>query len=150
LNALLVLDTGVVGLLSHPAASEQRDDCRAWLLRRVGDGARVVVPEIADYEVRRELIRAGKVRGLRRLDDLQRQLPYLSISTKAMRLAAQLWADARRMGRPTSGDAALDGDAILAAQARTLADELKLPVSVVTTNVAHLSLFVNASVWRDA
>jgi hypothetical protein len=67
-----------------------------------------------------------------------------------MRLAAQLWADARRMGRPTAADAALDGDVILAAQARALGEEAALPVTVVTTNVAHLSLFVRAALWREA
>lgn len=150
MSTLLVLDSGIVGLLSHPGASEERDDCRTWVLKRLGAGARVVLPEIADYEVRRELIRAGKSRGLRRLDVIGEQLAYLPLSTKSMRLAAQLWADARRAGRPTASDHALDGDAILAAQARTLAEELNLPVTVVTTNIAHLSLFVKASAWRDA
>ena len=31
-------------------------------------GYQIIVPEIADYEVRRELLRAGKTRGLARLD----------------------------------------------------------------------------------
>lgn len=150
MSTLLVLDTGVIGLLTLPGASEDREACRAWLAKRVSSGARVVVPEIADYEVRRELIRAGKTSGLRRLDRLGTELAYHPLSTKSMRLAAELWADARRQGRPTAADAALDGDAILAAQARTLGEELGLPVTVVTTNVAHLSLFVKASGWRDA
>ena len=46
------------------------------------------MPEIADYEVRRELLRANKVSGLTRLDALARLLEYLPISTAAMRQAA--------------------------------------------------------------
>ena len=50
---------------------------------------RRAVPEIADYEVRRELIRANKVRGIGQLDALARLLEYLPITTTAMRQAAR-------------------------------------------------------------
>jgi hypothetical protein len=36
----------------------------------VSSGARVIVPEISDYEVRRELLRAQKGKGIERLDAL--------------------------------------------------------------------------------
>jgi hypothetical protein len=55
----------------------------------------VIVPEIADYEVRRELLRAKKERGLARLDALASRLKYLPITTAAMRQAAVFWAEAR-------------------------------------------------------
>jgi len=58
--------------------------------------AGVPVPEISEYEVRRELLRAGKSRGLSRLDQLARDLGYLPIITEVMRLAARFWADARK------------------------------------------------------
>lgn len=74
-----------------------------------------MVPEIADYEVRRELIRAKKREGIERLNALIKQLDYLAITTPAMRKAAEYWAQARRQGRPLAADAALDGDVILAA-----------------------------------
>jgi hypothetical protein len=44
-------------------------------------GVDIVIPEIADYEVRRELLRAGKDRGLARLDALKAMLGYASITT---------------------------------------------------------------------
>lgn len=149
MSRLLFLDAGIIGLLAHPAPTAERDACRAWMAKSVAQGSRLVVPEIADYEVRRELIRARKARGLRHLDELARELAYLPLSTRAMRLAADLWADARRSGNPTAADAALDCDVILASQARTHAEDLCLPAIVVTTNVAHLSLFVPAALWRD-
>lgn len=40
--------------------------------------------------------------------------------------------------RPTADPAALDADVILAAQAQLLAEELREPVIVVTTNARHL------------
>ena len=52
----------------------------------------MVVPEIADYEVRREFIRARRTAGIARLDALISQLEYLAITTAAMRRAAEIWA----------------------------------------------------------
>jgi len=81
------------------------------------------VPEIADYEVRRELIRAGQTRGVQRLDLLCEGFNYLPLTTEIMRIAAELWATARNAGTPTASDAALDADVILAAQAMVLRNE---------------------------
>ncbi len=94
--------------------------CGQWLRDAASAGATVIVPEIADYEVRRELIRARRTAGIARLDALASQVEYLAITTTAMRRAAEIRAAARQRGRPTAADAALDGDVILAGQATTL------------------------------
>ncbi len=107
----------------------------------------VMVPEIADYEVRRELLRARRTAGIARLDALITQVEYLAITTSAMRQAATFWAEARQQGRSTTAaDPALDGDVILAAQAATLG---RVDVIVATTNARHLSRFVPAELWSD-
>jgi predicted nucleic acid-binding protein len=105
----------------------------------------VVVPEIADHEVRRELLRAGKAQGLERLDELAGSPRYLPITSAAMRQAATFWAQARQVGRPTAPDLALDADAILAGQAATM---LADGAVIATTNVGHLSQFVDAALWH--
>ncbi len=112
----------------------------------VARDTRVIVPEIADYEVRRELIQAGKVKGLARLDALVGVLEYLPLTTPAMRQAAAFWAASRRSGHPTAGDKALDADVILAAQAMTLG---AADVVIATTNVGHLSRYAPAALWPD-
>jgi len=109
-------------------------------------GNRVIIPEIADYEVRRELLRENKTKGIARLNDLAKFLEYLPITTTAMRQAAQLWAQARQQGQPTAGDKTIDGDMILVAQAMTLAI---LDVVIATTNVGHLSKFIAAKLWQN-
>jgi predicted nucleic acid-binding protein len=132
--------------VTNPNYSPQSVACTQWLQALVAAGVRVIVPEISDYEVRRELLHAEKRKGVERLDTLTGMLQYLPLSTAAMRQAAVLWAKARQQGQPTAGDKALDGDVILAGQAITL----EAPdVLVATTNVDHLSRFVAADLWQN-
>ncbi len=87
--------------------------------------------------------------GIRRLDQLKAAITYRPITTEVMLKAAELWAEARRRGRPTADPKVLDGDVILAAQATLVAVEGKgNEVIVATTNVGHLSQFVDACKWR--
>lgn len=145
---LVVLDSGPLGLLSNPTTTGEPRDIRAWAFRLLDEGVSVVVPEIADYEVRRELIRADKRNGIRRLDELAHGLVYEPLGTSHFRRAAELWAEARNRGAPTAHDAALDGDVLLAAQALGLMTADPDTV-VVTTNPKHLARFVRAARWRD-
>lgn len=112
----------------------------------IATGNRVIIPEIADYELRRELLRANKTKGIARLDTLAQFLEYLPITTTAMRQAAKLWAQARQQGQPTAGDKTIDGDMILIAQAMTLTSSDRV---IATTNVGHLTKFVAAELWQN-
>ena len=143
---LAVLDSGPLGRISNPRATRENLRCRDWARSLVVAGYRVVVPEIADYEVRRELIRA-QAPGLARLDLVKTAFHYAPLTTEAMLRAAELWADVRRQGMPTASQDALDGDVILAAQALTAAGPSDTVV-VVTENVGHLGRFVNAVHWH--
>ncbi len=142
----VVLDSGPLGLLCHSRRSSITVAGEQWLVSLLVAGRRVIVPEITDYEVRRELLRIGKSAALVRLDDLAQATEYLAITTAAMRLAAELWAQARQQGRPTAGDKTIDSDMILAAQTLTLGSQ---DVVIATTNVGHLSQFVPAELWQN-
>ena len=142
---VILLDAGPLGMVTHPRANPDIVD---WLKAMLYSGATILVPEIADYEVHRELLRAKKSKGVKRLDQLKRTIGYLPISTQAMLLAAELWAQARNQGYPTADDKALDADVILAAQASTLNDTGDDPV-IATTNVGHLSRFAQADQWQN-
>ena len=144
---LVFLDTGPLGLISHPRSRPRNDQCRQWVNDLAAAGVRVFVPEIADYEVRRELLRVGATTGLRRLDQVQATLDYAPLTTAVMLRAAELWAAARRAGRPTAPPEALDGDCLLAAQALLAAGSGDV-VTVATDNVGHLARFVDARLWE--
>ena len=55
---ILLLDTGVLGVVTNPKATPTNEECRVWLRDMLVQGTRVVIPEIADYELRRELLRS--------------------------------------------------------------------------------------------
>jgi hypothetical protein len=145
MSRTVVLDTGVLGLLVTPLArSADARNCRRWLADLETNRVRLIVPEICDYELRRELLRLRRARAVGELDALGLRLEYLGIVKKAMRRAAELWAFARQAGQPTAGDSTIDADMILVGQAETLGD----PNTVIaTTNVRHLPRFFPADLW---
>ena len=108
-----------------------------------------MVPEIVQYELKRELLRLRHVNTAAALTQFSHMIPdrYLPLTTAAMERAAELWADVRQRGVPTADRFALDVDVILAALVLTaglgLAD-----VVVATSNARHLSMFVPAAEWQ--
>lgn len=148
MSKLILLDAGPLGMISHPRADRNREILE-WVVLTLQTGHRIAVPEIADYEIRRELIRSDKALGLRRLDSLRTELGFLPITSAAMLKAAELWAIARKKGKPTAADMELDADAILAAQALTADQDGSHETVIATCNVKHLNLFASAKLWSD-
>jgi predicted nucleic acid-binding protein len=144
----VVLDAGILGLLTNPKRSDTGEACGRWLQLMIINTCPILVPEITDYEIRRELLRANKLNGLRRLDSFitSNAVTYLPIDTTVMRQAALLWAEARQQGRPAADNKALDADMILAAQAIVQAPG---NVVIATTNVKHFPSIVQADTWQN-
>jgi predicted nucleic acid-binding protein len=135
----LMLDTGPLAQLVHPRLDP---DLAQWFKAAVAAGLNLVVPEIADYELRRKLLHRGLRESLARLDSLEASVTYLAIDTPTLRRAAELWGAARRRGRPTAPPEALDGDVILAAQAEAIG-------AMVVTEDADLGQLVPSRRWAD-
>jgi predicted nucleic acid-binding protein len=145
----IMLDSGPLGMVTNPKASGITLECQLWLENQLQQGVIVLIPEIADYEVRRELIRAGKPRSIRQLDRLKTVLEYVPLTTEMILKAAELWAQVRQQGQPTADPNALDGDVILAAQTLSIAQARQQQIIIATTNVGHLSRFTTAQYWAD-
>lgn len=148
MSIVILLDAGPLGLITNPRASQETRECNQWLESLALKEIQVKIPEIADFEVRRELLRADKFKGIERLNDLQKYLDYVPLTTQTMLKAAQFWAQVRKQGIPTADDKALDGEMILAAQA-ILIQDVGHEVIIATTNVGHLSRLAQAKKWRD-
>jgi len=146
MNELVLLDTGLLGQGTQPRLFA---DQKQWFAQLGLRSRTVLIPDIVDYEIRRELLRAGKIGSIQRLDKFCATWGTVPISTEALQRAAVLWADSRRQGRVTSPPQALDADIILAAQAQLLAEQERTPVIVATTNVRRLSWFVDARRWSE-
>ena len=135
----LLLDTAVVGEICHP---RKYDDVRAWFARAAA-AHEMLLSEVADYELRRELLRIDSRRSLDRLDELTRELRYIPVTTATWRAAARLWALQRMAGRVTAAEGGLDGDVLSAAQA--LAED----AVIVTPNTRHFDSMVRAVTWQE-
>ncbi len=144
----IILDSYPLGLASAPARNPDAAALTDWIEDCLAAGHEVYIPEVIDYELRRELLRAGKTNSVRKLDGLKIILRFLPITSPAMLLAADLWAQSRQSGLPTGDPNKLDIDVILAAQALTLG----IPTAdliVATSNVSHLARFVPADLWSN-
>jgi predicted nucleic acid-binding protein len=135
--------------VSHPNAADKNKQAAQWFRGLLVADVAVLVPEIADYELRRELLRVDKARSVAVLDRYKASLGYVSLTTEAMLLAAQFWATARQKGKPPAPDLALDADVILAAQAEVLRSGGEDDVVIATTNEGHLCHFVPAQAWQN-
>ena len=88
---LILLDTGILWLVVHPNASKVSGPIRQWMIKRAQTGYEFAIPEICDYEARRELVRKPAPKQLANLDGLLRtSTTYLPITTSIMRRASGL------------------------------------------------------------
>jgi predicted nucleic acid-binding protein len=145
----ILLDSTPLGIITKPQRGTLVPPITKWTASCLAAGHRIYVPEVIDYELRRELIRAGKVNSVARLDRLKARLRYLPITTVAMLRAADLWAQSRNSGQSTGNPLKLDIDVILAAQALTVSIPSGDDIIVATDNVGHLSRFAPADLWSN-
>ncbi len=136
----MLLDAGPLGRLAHPKPDE---GIKRRLRELLASRRQVIVPAVADYEIRRSFLLHENWQSLERLNELCAGLDFQPILPHDWMLAAHFWADSRRQGQPTAHPHELDCDVILAALARRLGG------IVATENVGHLSRFVEAKHWRE-
>lgn len=147
----VVLDTSVLGGITNPnARSPDILAMISWATTMRQAGHTFVIPAIAVYEIRREHLRNNATNSILALDTFAhaRTNLYLPITDAALTKAAHLWAEARNMGRPTAKAEALDGDVILCGQVLEAGYDPNDYI-VATTNLKHLSLFVQSAEWQN-
>lgn len=150
----IFLDTGPLGTLTNPKRPPQTIEMLKWAASQLRLGNSLMVPAIADYEVRRELIRLGRTAGLAALDQWNQVADdrYLALNDSTLKRAATLWATVRNQGLVTADPKELDCDALIAAQVLEYQEQHELSLEqiiIATTNVGHLSRFVPAKLWSD-
>ncbi|MEH2389341.1 MAG: PIN domain-containing protein [Nostoc sp.] len=136
MSRVILLDTHPLSKVTHPKIDPK---VQQWLKSLRENKTVIRVPEIADYELRRELLRQEKQKSIDRLNKLS-QICLIPLTPETMRKAAELWAWVRNQGKPTASNDSLDGDVILAAQAILQLKSFD-QVLVMTTNLKHISRF---------
>ena len=149
MSRAVLLDTHPLSQVTHPKINPK---IQQWLKSLQKIETVIRMPEIADYELRRELLRQGKQKSIDRLNKLS-QICLIPLTPETMRKAAELWAWIRNQGKPTASNDSLDGDVILAAQAILQLKSFD-QVIVVTTNLKHISRFESEGIcvadWQQA
>lgn len=146
MSRAIILDSGPLGVLSNPADTPATEEARLWLADLLETGHGFFIPDVSDYELRRELIRIKAALSIRMLDWLHEMFELIPIDSATLRRAAEIWADARTSGKPKTEANRLDADAIIAAQAELL----QVPDKIfATTNVKDYEAFFDARYWLD-
>jgi predicted nucleic acid-binding protein len=151
---IVILDSGILGKLCNPNNSPATIAVREWLFSLLAKGVRVVTNYVCDYEVRRSLIlnsqKGLSSEGINNLDKLADIIEFLPVKETIWKAAAQLWAEARLQGIPTTDDKNLDADVIICAQWKLLTEEFPgRYIVIATTNVKHLTRFTEAKQWQE-
>jgi predicted nucleic acid-binding protein len=112
---IIILDSGVIHTICNPSEDEKVTSCQRWFEKLMTRGCEVIISEICDYEVRRELIRRNNIKNQRKLDELREIVDVLPLTHEVSLKAAEIWARARQDNRPTSHDKDIDVDMIISA-----------------------------------
>jgi hypothetical protein len=153
MSDVVLLDSGPLGMYSNQGNKPKNQLCKQRVNALLTSGITVRVPGIADYEIRRELLRikldTPASKGVDRLDAAIRTLGLIPITGRTMDRAAEIWARARHRGITTAPKEALDGDVILVAQAE-IEIENGDNVQIATTNSGDLQRLFSAVLnWDD-
>jgi predicted nucleic acid-binding protein len=147
---VIVLDTGVLSLFTQPQANENSRNCTQKITNFLKRGVQVTSSLVCDYELRRELLRANRKRGIARLNHFRDTFGCIPITNDVMDKASELWAWSRNSGQSTASEDSLDADVILAAQIIILSQQSTKSYIVVTTNVKHIDRYTPAIHWQKA
>jgi len=146
---LLLLDNNILSKILRPEVQENQLVFDAISRLQGNPRLRIFVPEIVDYELRRKLLHLGyRQRQTRKwareaLFGLDKwvSIGYIPLTTKVMRLAADIWAQTRANGQLRGPEDDLDVDVILAAQARQAGGY------ILTTNEKHFRNIAEVFDW---
>jgi len=118
-SRFLVLDSGPLGLLTHPQRNAEVVAINEWLARCLLSGHRVIIPAIVYYELKANCFAPIKRLALPGSKPLPPQHPVATFRslTKRFNWPQRFGQEPRQQGRPTADAKDLDVDVILAAQA---------------------------------
>lgn len=156
MSRVIFFDAGPLGIITNPRLPSLALTISAiqWAIQLTHAGHRLIVPAVADFEVRRELLCAGKTQGIELLNACNMAQPdrYLPLTDSALKRAAELWSQAGNRGALPADPKELSCDVLIASQALDYQELFGLSTSdiiIATLNVGHISLFAPADIWTN-
>ena len=155
---IVILDSNILTLLVTPLDEKLSEDetlrkeihrCTEWFYRLLSKGARIIVSDICDYEVRREFIRI-KSKSVQELDRLRDLIEFQTVTFAVLEKAAELWAKARDLSQSNKIKENIDVDCILAAQWCLLKEQNPgRKVIIATKNIKDFQRVTDCDVWQN-
>ena len=155
---ILILDSNILALLVTNIDEKLSEDqkltteiyqCTEWFYRLLSKGARIIVSDICDYELRRELI-GIKSKSVQELDRLRDLIEFQPVTFAVLEKAAELWAEARYLSQSNKIKDNIDVDCILAAQWCLLKEQNPgRKVIIATKNIKDFQRVTDCEVWQN-
>ncbi|WP_445171835.1 type II toxin-antitoxin system VapC family toxin [Microcoleus sp.] len=155
---IVILDSNILTLLVTPLDEKLSEDekltkeihqCTKWFERLLSKGARIIVSDICDYEVRRELIRI-KSKSVQELDNLRDLIEFQPVTFAVLEKAAELWAEGRYLSQSNKMKENIDVDCILAAQWCLLKEQNPgRKVIIATKNIKDFQRITDCEFWQN-
>lgn len=155
---IVILDSNILTLLVTTLDDKLSEDeklateiyqCTEWFYRLLSKGARIIVSDICDYEVRREFIRI-KSKSVQELDRLRDLIEFQPVTFAVLEKAAELWAEARYLSQSNKIKENIDVDCILAAQWCVLKEQSPgRKVIIATKNIKDFQRVTDCEVWQN-
>ena len=152
---IILIDSGILGILSNPNESEVNTKCEEWLYNKITKGCTVVTSQICKYEVKRSLILCQKknslqAEGLEKLADLEKLIDFIPMTEEDIDIACQLWADSIIVGIQVAPQQDINFDLIICSQWQRLKTESPgREITIATHNIRHLKRFAHAELWEN-
>lgn len=152
---IVILDTGLIGLVTNPNSNEKSVECLEWLYGLLAKGVRVISSDICDYEVRRGLVLDRKISnsggsGIHRLDEFRKVIDFLPINSEILIEACDIWAEFRIKSQLNASERDINFDIILSAQWKILKDQYPgREVIIATDNLRDFIRFSTADLWQN-
>lgn len=150
MSHLILLDSAPLGYLCNPRNIEKT----RFFKNKLKDLEVILyLPEIIDYELRRNLELEGFSKSINLLDQFRQRHQILWLESDDFLKAAELWSWCRKEGYATTENKGIDIDVILVSQALSQLRNF-YKVIILTADIGDLSIFceleINLWNWKTA
>jgi hypothetical protein len=149
-TGLIILDSAPLGFICNP---KNKDSYRKLSNFAKSLNFSIGVPEIIDYELRRNFELENLQKSISLLSQFHQRDQLILLESEDLIRAAELWAWCRKQGSTTTENKGIDIDVILVSQALSQKNNFD-KVVILTIDIGDLSVFCDLGLhlwdWKNA